>query len=49
MDEVIWHVIDGTIFMIKPWIAELTRPMGCQFINTHSMALSKVLKYNNNI
>ena len=49
MDVSPWHVIDGNIFMVRPWIAEPRRPMGCQFINTHSMALSKVLNCNTNI
>ena len=35
--------------MVRPWVAEPRRLMGCQFINTHSMALSKVLNCNTSI
>ena len=49
MDEVPWYVIDGIIFMVRPWIAEPRRPTRCQLINTHSMSLSKVLNCNTNI
>ena len=29
MDEVPWHVIDDTIFMVRTWIAGPRRPLGC--------------------
>ena len=35
--------------MVRHWITEPRRLMGCQFINTHIMALSKGLNYNTNI
>jgi len=44
-----WFGIDGKAIMVKPWIVEPKRPMGCQYINTHNMALARVLNCNTNI
>ena len=48
-DLVPWYGIDGKTIMVKPWIVEPKRPMGCQYINTHNMALARVLNCNTNI
>jgi len=44
-----WHRLDGNIIKLAPWLLEPKRPMGCQFINPHSNALSKVLNCNTNV
>ena len=44
-----WHHLNGEILRVAPWILEPKRPMGCQFINTHNVAVSEVFNCNTNI
>jgi len=44
-----WHHLDGKVCKIAPWLIEPRRPMGCQYINTHNDALSRLLNCNTNI
>lgn len=44
-----WHCLDGEVLKIAPWLVEPKRPMGCQYINVHNDALSRVLNCNTNV
>ena len=44
-----WHRLDGKIIKLPPWLVELKRPMGCQYINTHNDALSRIFNCNTNV
>ena len=43
-----WHHLNGEILRVAPWMLEPKRPMGCQFINTHNVAVSEVFNGNTN-
>lgn len=45
----VWHQLDGGIQDVSPWLVEPTRPMGCQFVNTHNVAISEVFNCNTNV
>ena len=44
-----WHHLNGEILMVAPWMLEPKIPMGCQFINTHNVAVSEVFDCNTNV
>ena len=44
-----WHRLDGDSIEMAPWMVLPRRPMGCQSINTHNVALSEFLNCNTNI
>ena len=43
------HCLDGSINNVYPFMVILKRPMGCQYINSHNPATSKVFNFNTNI
>ena len=44
-----WHRLDGSVIRVPPFMVLPKRPMGCQFINTHNIALSEILNCNSNV
>ena len=44
-----WHHLNGEILMVAPGMIEPKRPMGCQCINTHNVAVSEVFNCNTHI
>ncbi len=44
-----WHCLKGPTMKVAPWMIIPQRPMGCQFINTHNVALSAAFNCNTNI
>ena len=48
-----WHCLDATAetepFTSTPFLIRTKRPMGCQFLNTHSVPVSKVFACNKNV
>ena len=43
------RLVEGDTLHIKPWLLYPKRPMGCEYINQHSHAVSEVFNCNSNI
>jgi hypothetical protein len=43
------RLIEGDYVLTKPWLLYPKRPIGCEYINQHSYAVSEVLNCNSNI
>jgi hypothetical protein len=49
-DPVTFHrLVEGEEVQTKPWLIYPKRPMGCEYSNQHSYAVSEVLNCNSNI
>jgi len=49
-DPVTFHrLVEGEEVQTEPWLIYPKRPMGCEYINQHSYAVSEVLNCNSNI
>ena len=50
-DDVIYlhRLVEGEEVMTRPWLIYPKRPLGCEYINQHSYAVSEVLNCNSNI
>ena len=47
---VAWYRLkEGDVLEVPPWMVHKKRPMGCQYLNTHSKPISDVLNCNTNI
>ena len=45
-----WYRLkEGDTFEVPPWMVCKKRPMGCQYLNTHSKSISDVFNCNTNI
>jgi len=45
-----WYRLkEADTFEVPPWMVRTRRPMGCQFLNTHSRSISEVFNCNTNI
>ena len=45
-----WYRLkEADTFEVPPWMVRTKRPMGCQFLNTHSRSISEVFNCNTNI
>ena len=44
-----WHQLDGEMLDVAPWLIKPKRPMRCQFMNTHNVAISEVFNCNTNV
>jgi hypothetical protein len=47
--EILWYSLDGSIAKICPFIVLPKRPMGCQYINPHSVQILKAFNFNTNV
>ena len=45
----LYRLKEANTFEVPPWMVHTRRPMGCQFLNTHSRSISEVFNCNTNI